>query len=214
MKRLVFGMLKGVALVITVTAVINGFIFFSTTAYIYHDTAIVPTAAVVLIPGAAILASGALSPIFVDRVDTAITLYRNKTVAKILVSGDNSTVSYNEVNPVRLYLLDKGVADEDIFLDHAGFDTYSTMYRARAIFGVSSVVIATQSFHLPRAVFIARQLGMDAYGIDADKGHMLVRNYIREVFADEKAVMDLVTHRVPKYLGDTIPIDADGRDYP
>ena len=135
-------------------------------------------------------------------------------MAKILVSGDNSTVSHNEVNPVRLYLLSKGIPDEDIFLDHAGFDTYSSMYRARAIFGISSMLIATQSFHLPRAIFIARELGIDAYGVNADSGHILLRNYVRETFSDEKALFDIVFHTRPKYLGNTIPIMGDGRDYP
>ncbi|MCR4306378.1 MAG: YdcF family protein, partial [Candidatus Yonathbacteria bacterium] len=103
---------------------------------------------------------------------------------------------------------------QDIFLDHAGFDTYSTMYRARDIFGVTSVLIATQSFHLPRAVFIARRLGIVAYGVNADVGHMLFRNYVREALANEKAVLNLIFHRKPKYLGDTIPIMGDGRNYP
>ena len=157
---------------------------------------------------------GALSPIFIDRVDMAIKLYEAKKVSKILVSGDNSTVIHNEVNPVRLYLISKGIPDQDIFLDHAGFDTYSTMYRAKSIFGVSSMLITTQSFHLPRAVFIARELGIKAYGVNADVGHILFRNYVREMLADEKAVLDLMFNRKPKYLGDKIPITGDGRNYP
>jgi SanA protein len=169
---------------------------------------------VALIPGAAILANGVPSPIFIDRVDTAIELYKAGKVSKILVSGDNSTVSHNEVNPVRLYLLGKGIPDQDIFLDHAGFNTYSSMYRAREIFGVSSMLVATQSFHLPRAVFIARQLGIQAYGVNADTDHILFHNYFREIFADEKAAFDLLFHTKPKYLGDTIPIMGDGRNYP
>lgn len=185
-----------------------------TKAYIYADATKAPNAQVALIPGAAILKGGKLSPIFIDRADSAITLYKAKKVSKILVSGDNSTVSHNEVDPVRLYLLSKDIPDQDIFLDHAGFDTYSTMYRARDIFGVSSVLITTQSFHLPRAVFIARALGIQAYGVNADVGHMLFRNYVREAFANEKAVFDLVFHTKPKYLGDTIPITDDGRNYP
>ena len=88
------------------------------------------------------------------------------------------------------------------------------MYRARDIFGVTSMLIATQSFHLPRAVFIARRLGLTAYGVNADVGHMLFRNYVREVFANEKAVLDIVLHRILKYLGNTIPITGDGRNYP
>lgn len=135
-------------------------------------------------------------------------------MSKILVSGDNSSVTDNEVNPVRLYLLSHGVPDKDIFLDHAGFDTYSSMYRARDIFGVTSILITSQSFHLPRAVFIARELGIQAYGVNADVGHTFFNNYVREVFADEKAVFDLVFHTKPKYLGDPIPITGDGRNYP
>jgi vancomycin permeability regulator SanA len=201
----------------------NVFIRAKTGPYIYNGVAGsgagapdagLPDAEVALIPGAAIFPDGTLSPIFQDRADMAIRLYKAKKVLKILVSGDNSTLSHNEVNPVRNYLLLKGIPDQDIFLDHAGFDTYSTMYRARDIFGVTSLLIATQSFHLPRAVFIARELGMDAYGVDADNGPSLFSNYVREVFADEKAVFDLVFHIQPKYLGDRIPIMGDGRDYP
>ncbi len=193
---------------------INVFIRVETGPYIYQSVAEAPDAEVALIPGAAILPNGGLSPIFQDRADMAIQLYKAKKVLKILVSGDNSTVSHNEVNPVRNYLLLKGIPDQDIFLDHAGFDTYSTMYRARDIFGVTSMLIATQSFHLPRAVFIARALGINAYGVNADNGPSLLQNYFREVFADEKAVFDLVFHTKPKYLGNQIPVTGDGRDYP
>jgi SanA protein len=118
------------------------------------------------------------------------------------------------VNPVRLYLISKGVPDQDIFLDHAGFDTYSTMYRARDIFEVNSILISTQSFHLPRAVFIARALGIEANGVNADVGHMLFRNKVREVLANEKAVFDLLFQIKPKFLGEKISISDDGRNNP
>lgn len=192
----------------------NLIIYVGSKAYIYKNIEDVPEAQAVLIPGAAILVNGGLSPIFKDRVNTAIEIYKTKKVPKILVSGDNSTVSHNEVNPVRNYLLQKNIPDEDIFLDHAGFDTYSTMYRARDVFQVSSVVISTQSFHLPRAVFIARMLGINAYGISADDGNILFKNYVREIFSNEKAIFNLIFHRQPKYLGNVIPIKGDGRNYP
>lgn len=214
MKRLFFFSALGFGLLITVILLTNIVIYLRAKPYIYDDAPDVPNAEAALIPGAAIFQDGALSSIFNDRADMAIRVYQEGKVSKILVSGDNSTVSHNEVNPVRLYLISKGIPDQDIFLDHAGFDTYSTMYRARDIFGVTSVLIATQSFHLPRAVFIARQLGIVAYGINADVGHMLFRNYIREALANEKAVLNLIFHRKPKYLGDTIPIMGDGRNYP
>ena len=130
---------------------------------------------------------------------------------KILVTGDNGSVAYNEVNPVRRYLLVQGVASEDIFLDHAGFDTYSSMYRARDIFLTDSIVIVTQSFHLPRAIYIARHLGLNAIGFNADKGWYRLRNYNREILADVKAVADLISRRVPKFLGEQIPITGEAQ---
>ncbi len=214
MRRLIFFLALGCGAILAFILVTNTVFYVTTKQYIYASASDAPNAEVALIPGAAILPNGAPSSIFIDRVDMAIDLYKAGKVSKILVSGDNSTVSHNEVNPVRLYLLSKGIPDQDIFLDHAGFDTYSSMYRARDIFGVTSVLITTQSFHLPRAVFIARHLGIQAYGVRADVGHVLFRNYVREVFADEKAVFDLVFHMKPKYLGDTIPITGDGRNYP
>jgi len=200
--------------VIVAVFLINLTIKIVATPYIYNDVESVPEAQVVIIPGAAILPNGALSSIFIDRADMAIKLYVAKKVSKILVSGDNSTTIHNEVNPVRLYLISKGVPDQDIFLDHAGFDTYSTMYRARDIFEVNSILISTQSFHLPRAVFIARALGIEANGVNADVGHMLFRNKVREVLANEKAVFDLLFQIKPKFLGEKISISDDGRNNP
>lgn len=198
----------GLSLLILSVLILNVYIHVDTKSYIYESVSAAPVAQTALVLGAAVLEDGSLSPIFMDRANMAIDLYRAGKVSKILVSGDNSTVEYNEVNPVRLHLLNKGVQDKDIFLDHAGFDTYSSMYRARDIFSVSSVVVVTQSFHLPRSVFIARHLGIDAYGVNADVGHMLLRNYIREVIADEKAILDLIVRRQPKFLGDKIPITS------
>jgi len=214
MKRIFLIGVLALELIATFVITTNALVYLQTSGHIYRNPADVPVVRVALVPGAALARPQVLSPIFAERVDIAIALYEAKKVSKILVSGDNSTVEHNEVNPARLYLMSKGIPDEDIFLDHAGFDTYSSLYRARDVFGVTSVVIATQSFHLPRAVFIARKLGMEAYGISADTGPVLAYNYIREVFADEKALFDLAFGRAPKYLGDIIPITADGREYP
>lgn len=206
MKRKLFFIFKIVLAIVVVLFMCNLVIYFRTEQYIYENAKDAPSVEVALIPGAAVFSKGSLSPIFEDRVNKAIELYNAKKVSKILVSGDNSTTSHNEVNPVRNYLLKNGVPDEDIFLDHAGFDTYSSMYRARDIFQVDSIIISTQSFHLPRAVFIARVLGMNAYGISADNGNVKINNYVREFFANEKAMFDLLINRKPKFLGDAIPI--------
>jgi SanA protein len=177
--------------------------------HIYKDVKDAKEAETVIVLGAAVYSDGDLTAVYQKRVDKAFELYKAKKVSKILASGDNSTVEHNEVNPVRNYLLSKGVPDVDIYLDHAGFDTYSTMYRARDIFKVSSVIIVTQSFHLPRAVFIARSLGIDASGVPANDGDFKISNYIREILANEKAVLNIIFHRKPKYLGEPIPIGEE-----
>lgn len=174
--------------------------------YMYDSEADVPERAVVIVPGAAVLRSGALSAVFLDRANAAIKLYKAGKAQKILVSGDNSTVEHNEVDPARKYLLGQGIPERDIYLDHAGFDTYSTMYRARDIFGVKSAIIATQSFHLPRSLFIAHSLGIDAVGYRADNVRLLPRNEVRESLARIKAVIDVILHRNPRFLGEPIPI--------
>lgn len=186
--------------------VVNVVVYVSSSSFIYSDINEVPEAPVVLVLGAAVSRDGILSPIFTDRLDKAIALYKADKVATILVSGDNSTRKYNEVNAAYLYLIDKGIPEADIYLDHAGFDTYSSMYRARDIFSVSKIIVSTQAFHLPRSIFIARRLGLEAYGINADSGQYFFRNSVREVFANQKAVFELLFHIKPKYLGEEIPI--------
>ncbi len=214
MKRIRFFFILGCSILVVFILACNFIINTNASPYIYTKSEGAPHAEAAVIPGAAIFPNGALSFVFKERADTAIRLYKAGKVSKILVSGDNSTVIHNEVNPVRNYLLENGVPDQDIFLDHAGFDTYSTMYRARDIFGVASILIATQAFHLPRSIFIARTLHITAYRVPADAHPSRLRNYIREMFANEKAIFDLVLHRKPKYLGEKIPISGDGRNSP
>ncbi|MDD4358685.1 MAG: ElyC/SanA/YdcF family protein, partial [Candidatus Pacebacteria bacterium] len=94
------------------------------------------------------------SDIFKDRLDSAIELYAQKKAKKILVSGDHGTKSYDEVNIAKSYLLSNNIKEEDIFLDHAGFDTYDSLYRAKEVFQINNAIIISQSFHLPRALYI------------------------------------------------------------
>ena len=197
-----------VLLIIILTSVI---IKLKTAPYIYRDLKQAPKAQVAVILGAAILKNNNLSPILRERADRAVELYQVGKVEKILVTGDNSTLAHNEVNPVRLYLLENNISNQDIFLDYAGFDTYSSMYRARDIFLADSMMVVSQSFHLPRALFIARALGLNAYGLEADQGesHYLLKNYVREMLANVKAVFDVVSQREPKYLGDEIPLTEE-----
>ncbi len=176
--------------------------------YVYNSLNLVPSAQTALVLGASVEGKIILSPILAKRADTAILLYKNHKVSKILVSGDNATLSYDEVNPVGRYLVSHGVAPQDIFLDHAGFNTYSSMYRAKVIFSVSSLIITSQSFHLPRALYIAHSLGISAYGFVAQGGGAW--NSIREIPASDKAFLDILLRQTPKYLGSRVPITGNG----
>jgi SanA protein len=166
-----------------------------------------------LVFGARVYSDGRLSDMFRDRVDSALELYQAGLVPKILVSGDHGQAEYDEVNAAREYLLDKGVRAEDIFLDHAGFDTYDSLYRAQAVFGVKSAVLVTQAYHLPRAFFIARHLGLSVAGQDAARRHYVGEpaRLRREYLARCKAVADVVFGAEPTYLGPFISIEGDGR---
>src|SRR3989344_1739495 len=169
----------------------------------------VPRAEAALVLGASVY-RGAPSPILAERADTAIALYTSGKVSKILVTGAGGSLSYDEVTPVRKYLLDAGVEPQDIFLDHAGFDTYSSMYRAREVFLAHSLTIVTQDFHLPRALWIARRLGLDAHGVVAAGGKSSSYEYGREIPSSIKAIFDVIANRQPKYLGPAFPLSGNG----
>lgn len=154
-----------------------------------------------------------LSDIFKDRADAALILYREGKIDKILISGDHGAKNYDEVNAAKEYLLEKNVAEEDLFLDHAGFDTYDSLYRAKEVFGITELTVISQNFHLGRALYIASGLGIKAQGFSADL-HQYVdqdKNNLREFFARIKAFFDINFHSLPKFLGPAIEIDGDGR---
>lgn len=167
---------------------------------------------VVMVLGASVMSDGSLSTILEDRTSTALDIYRRGLAKKILISGDNGTESYNEVVPIRAYFIRNGVPEEDIFVDFAGFDTYDSMYRAGYIFEAKNILVITQKFHLSRAVYVGRNLGLDVYGIPADKRRYLFNNNFREVFAVVKAFLEVSFESKPKFLGEKIPIAGDGRD--
>jgi SanA protein len=173
-----------------------------------------PKAKVAIILGALVYTDGTPSPMLGDRLATGVALYKAGKVQKLLLSGDHGQTTYDEVNAMRKYCLAQGVLDQDIFMDHAGFDTYETMYRARDVFKVTDCLVVTQGFHLPRAVYIARTLGLDATGVVADLQPYANewRFSLREWPARVKAYFQLhVTHPKPRYLGPVIPIEGDGR---
>jgi SanA protein len=203
----------GVLLLICLVLVTSLLVTRSAGPHIVASVNDAPKAKCAIVLGALVY-NGTPSPMLADRLATGVALYKAGKVQKLLLSGDHGSTTYDEVNVMRQYCLDKGVPDQDIFMDHAGFDTYETMYRARDVFKVTDCLVVTQGFHLTRAVYIARALGLNATGVSAS-----IRSYpnewrfaLREWPARVKAVFQVhVTHPKPKYLGPAIPIDGDGR---
>lgn len=180
-------------------------------AHIFSDITVVPHAQTGIVLGAKVYTDGRLSDITRDRAQTAIDLYEAGKIDKILVSGDHGQEEYDEVNTIKDYLISNGIPDTVIFLDHAGFDTYDSIYRAKSIFLVESAIIVSQDFHLPRALYLADQLDLDAVGFSADMREYrgAARNDLREVVARVKAVLDITLGAKPIYGGEQIPITGD-----
>ena len=165
----------------------------------------------ILVLGAG-LRNGKPRPVLKDRLDTAYEVYESGASNKIIVSGDHGTKTYDEVNVMKDYLTNKGVPSEDIFMDHAGFSTYDSIYRAKEIFQTEKVIIVTQEFHLYRSLYIASKLNLEAKGVSATLRHYTGETTfeLREVLARDKDFIKTIFKPEPKYLGDTIPVFGDG----
>ena len=152
------------------------------------------------------------SPMLSDRLTRGVELYDMNAAPKLLMSGDHGRVSYDEVNAMKQFAIDKGVPSEDVFMDHAGFSTYETMYRAKEVFAAKRVIIVTQKYHLYRAVYIAEQLGLEAYGVDSDLQSYIKQPYYnaREILARDKDFVKVIFKPKPTYLGEVIPISGSG----
>ena len=168
----------------------------------------------IVVLGASVFEDGTPSTILKDRLDDAVLLYGENAAPKIIVSGDNGDASYNESAAMKQYLVSQGIPSEDIFCDYAGFSTYETMYRAKNVFGCSKVVVATQTYHLYRAVYDARGVGMDAIGVASDYHTYQQQDWynVREVAARVQDVV-LTFLKVPStFVGDAISLDGSGDD--
>ena len=152
------------------------------------------------------------SPMLEDRLLEGINLYKNNVSNKIIMSGDHGRKEYDEVNIMKKYAIEKGVPSEKIFMDHAGFSTYESIYRAKEIFGAKKVIIVTQKYHLYRALYISNQLGIEAYGVGADPREYAGATYreLREILARNKDFVKCILKPQPTYLGDTIPVSGNG----
>ena len=152
------------------------------------------------------------SPMLEDRLITGLELYNKNISNKIIVSGDHGRVNYDEVNVMKNYLIEQNIPSENIFMDHAGLSTYDSIYRAKEIFKVNKAIIVTQEYHLYRALYIAKELGIEAYGVSATKrtyGNQMKRD-IREFAARIKDFIKCIFKPKSKYLGAIIPVSSDG----
>lgn len=169
-----------------------------------------PRARVAVVFGAGLRRDGRPTPVLQDRVETAVELYRQGKVDRLLMSGDNLSANYNEPAAMRRAAIELGVPAEAISLDYAGQRTYDTCYRAKAIFGVTEAVLVTQAFHLPRALFLCEALGVRATGVSADRREYLRRSIVfwnlRELLATATAWWDIHVARPTPVLGEARPI--------
>lgn len=166
----------------------------------------------IIVLGCQVRSDGSPSHMLEDRLKRGVALYDLGAAPKLLMSGDHGTEGYDEVDAMKRYAVNASVPSGDVFMDHAGFSTYETVYRAKEIFGADKVLIVTQQYHLYRALYIAEQLGMDAYGVAADYRQysgQLSRD-IREVLARVKDFGMSIFQPKPTYLGEAIPISGNG----
>lgn len=166
----------------------------------------------ILILGAGVTSSGKPSEMLKERLNEGLRLYNLGMAPKIVVSGDHGREYYDEVNVMKNFLVDAGVPSEDIFMDHAGFSTYESMYRAKEIFGIKRMIVVTQKYHLYRALYISNHLGIDTLGANATKTIYYGQDYrnMREILARVKDVFTTLFRVKPTFMGDKIDITGDG----
>lgn len=193
---------------------LDGFVRWRTSDRILspEDAAALADVDCILVLGCLVKSGGVPSDMLHDRLRRGVELYEASAAPKLLMSGDHGREGYDEVDAMKQFAVDSGIPSSDVFMDHAGFSTYESIYRARDIFQAKKIIIVTQEYHLYRAIYIAQALGMDAYGVSAD-----YRNYLgqsardfREVLARVKDLGYCIFQPDPTYLGDAIPISGDG----
>ena len=166
----------------------------------------------IVVLGASVLPDGRPSGILQDRLDCGVQLYFAGVAPKIIVSGDNGQATYNEVEAMKRYVVEQGVPSEDVFCDHAGFSTYESMYREKYVFGCERIVVATQTYHLYRALYCAEKLGMQAVGVHSDFHRYGGQIWFstREALARAKDFVKVIVQPESTFVGDPISLNQSG----
>lgn len=202
LKKFILFSVIGIVLIIFTILGIEAIFLRHTSEDIYSDISKIPPRETVIILGASVHSDGKLSPILQDRVDTAIKLYRSNKVKNFHVTGDHRTEDYNEIAAMVAYLRERGIPQNQITSDHAGLDTYDSMYRAGKLFNIENATVVTQKFHLPRALFISGQLGFNYFGFTADQRAYQTEYRLkqREKLANVKALWEVLTNKEPSTM--------------
>lgn len=200
---------RGVCLILLIILIGNLWIYFSAKPFIKTSDEVEPTP-VGIVFGAGLNFDGTPGAPLRDRLNQAISLYQQGKISKILLTGDNRFVTYNEPGAMQQYALDKGIPEEDLILDFAGRRTYDSCYRARAIFGLDQSILFTQRYHLYRALFLCNQLGVQSQGVAVEQSPYLLDRYLfwqfREILARMSALWDIYVLKPLPVLGDPEPI--------
>lgn len=213
--KTLFGIVVLIALLLGIMlAVLNRYVIDRGSDWIITETEALRLDEVdcILVLGAGVYANKYPSNMLEDRLLGGIRLYKLGISDRLLMSGDNGRVHYNEVKVMKDFAIKSGIPSEHIFQDHAGFSTYESMYRARDVFAAKKIVIVTQDYHMYRAIYIARALGLDAYGVVSNPRQyqgQQVRDF-REILARAKDVFYCVFKPMPTFLGDVIPVNGNG----
>ena len=200
----------GLGSVLTINAIVKG----TTKAQILtpEDAAALTDVDCILVLGCGVRSDGSPSDMLHDRLRRSLELYEAGTAPKLLMTGDHGREGYDEVDTMKSFAVDAGVASDAVFMDHAGFSTYESMYRAKEIFQAKKIIIVTQGYHLYRAIYIAERLGLEAYGVSSDYRDYSGQAYmnLREMLARVKDFGMCIVKPEPTYLGEAIPIWGDG----
>jgi len=212
MKKIMFVLIAATAGIGALLG-INGYVKLSVKdRIISEETAAETGADCILVLGAGVRDDGTPSLMLEERLNEGVALWKAGASDRLLMSGDHGRADYDEVNVMKKYAIDKGIPSGNIFMDHAGFSTYESMYRARDIFKAEKIIVVTQQYHLYRALYIAESLGIDAFGVAFDTKSYKGENYreAREILARVKDFFYVMFEPDPTYLGEEIPISGDG----
>ena len=213
MKKMIKIILLILMILIAIVFIINFFVKTSTKKQIFTERDAIQLKDIdcILVLGAGVVGKRP-SHMLEDRLLQAISLYENNVSSKIIMSGDHGRKEYDEVNIMKDFAIEKGIPSENIFMDHAGFSSYESIYRAKEIFKAKKIVIVTQEYHLYRSLYIANQLGIEAYGVSADPRQYVGQTYreVREILARNKDFVKCIFKPAPTYLGEAIPVSGSG----